>query len=305
MRILLVTNKTLQNQTSKWVDGGYYNVYIPLKEMGHEVYFYDTVEPEERDLDKVIEKFKPDLMFCCMTGDRSLTPNEPWEGIIKQTEKGNCRTFNWFCDDVWRFENFSSQVCKYFHVCSTPEFQYIEKFKEIGYNNILLGFWYTNLDMYPRNVKKNYEISFCGRANYDRKTYISYLRENNVDVQNFHGLEHKDMLRMIAESKIGINFSKNYNGRPPVLQMKARMVEVPAAGSLLLTEYAPGLEHHYEINKEIITFKTAGEMLKKASLLLKNPKIVEKITENGFKRCVKDHGSKKRLGDIIKGIMSV
>ena len=73
MKILLTTNKTLSNGKTKWLDGGYYNVYLPLKDMGHDVYFWDTVAPEDPDYQKVIDQFKPDLIFCCVTGDLSFT----------------------------------------------------------------------------------------------------------------------------------------------------------------------------------------------------------------------------------------
>lgn len=240
-----------------------------------------------------------------MTGDPSLTPHEPWEGIIKQTEKGNCITFNWFCDDTWRFESFSSKVCKYFHACSTPEVHYIDRFKDIGYNNIILGFWHTNKDLYPLNNEKDVDISFCGRLNRDRKYYIDYLTSNDINVENYHGIPREEMLRLICNSWIGINFSKNYNARPPVLQMKGRMVEIPAGNTLLLTEYAPGIEEHFAIDKEIITFKTADEMLKKASYLLKKPKLVQKIAEKGHQRFLHDHASKVRLSQTIKKIVSL
>ena len=159
--------------------------------------------------------------------------------------------------------------------------------------------------MYPKSVKKKRDISFCGRLNNDRALCIDVLRSNGIEIENFHGLEHKDMLAKLSESRIGINFSKNYNGRPPVLQMKGRMAEVPAANSLLLTEYAPGLEAHFEIDKEIVTFKTADEALKKASFLIKKPKIIEQISNNGHRRFLKDHESKVRLERTLKQIMEL
>jgi len=305
MKILLVTNKTLSSGRKEWPDGGYWNLFLPLKKLGHDVHFYDTVRPEEKTFDKILDDFKPDLMFCCMTGDSNLTPNEPWEQIIEQTKKGNCRTFNWFCDDTWRFDSFSSKVCHHFHVCSTPEAHYVDKFKKIGYNNILLGFWYSNIDFYPKNVKKQYDVGFCGQLNDDRSHYIDYLKNNNIQIEYQHGLDFEEMLLFLAESKIGINFSKNYNGNPPVLQMKGRMVEVPAARSLLLTEYAPGLENHYKIDKEIITFSSADEMYKKLKFLLKKPQIVDKISKQGHARFLKEHESSIRLSSIIEQIMKI
>tara|TARA_R100000008_G_C3558775_1_gene154787 strand:- start:192 stop:1112 length:921 start_codon:yes stop_codon:yes gene_type:complete len=306
MRILLVVNKTLRNQTSEWIDGGYWNVYLPLKELGHDVYFYDTVRGIEEPFSDIIDTFKPELIFCCMTGNRYMTPFEPWPAIEKETQKGNCRTFNWFCDDTWRFDNFSSQVCKYFHVCSTPEKRYVEKFRSIGYNNIIVGQWHVNSSLLPSRTKsKKYDASFCGQLLGERATAIEYLKENGVNIKKFHGLEYEDMLKGLSESRIGINFSKNYNGIPPKTQMKLRMFEVPAANSLLFTEYHDEIEDYFQIDKEVVCFQSPLEMLEKMKALLKNKAIIEKISENGHKRFMKDHRSTVRLQKLLDNIMKI
>jgi len=116
--ILLIVNKTYRKQ----IDGGWWYLYLPLKEMGYQVYFYDTVDPKEKNLEKVIESFKPDLIFCCMTGDKAIAPHEPWDQIQKETDSGRITTFNWFCDDTWRFENFSKTACRH-----------LEKYRNIIY----------------------------------------------------------------------------------------------------------------------------------------------------------------------------
>ena len=303
MKILLVTNKTLSNGSAEWMDGGHWNFYLPLLDLGHEVYFYDTVKGDARSFSKIVDDFKPELIFCCMTGDRSLTPREPWEGIINETQKGNCKTFNWFCDDTWRFESFSGPVCDSFYACSTTEPDYIKKFKDIGYDNIIVGGWHTNHTFYPQEeVEKKYDIVFIGQMNNpDRNRYIEYLKQNNLNVKNFHGLEHKDMLQKLSESRIGINFSKNYNGQPPVLQMKLRPFEIAAANNtLVLSEYHIGLEYFFEIDKEIVCFKGPTEMAKKAEILLKNDTLRENIATNGNKRYLREHSSHKRMKHIIE-----
>ena len=145
MKILLTLNKTYRGQ----IDGGYWYVYLPLKAMGHDVYLYDTVAPEEKNYSKIIEEFKPDLIYCCFTGNKHITPYEPWELIKKETDSGRTKTFNWYCDDSWRFNDFSSKTCNYFNVCSTPDPNYIERYKQIGYDNIITGIWHINSDLYP------------------------------------------------------------------------------------------------------------------------------------------------------------
>ena len=310
MRILLTANKTLTNGKSTWVDGHYYNTYIPLKDLGHEVYFWDTVSPEEPDYKKVIEQFKPELIFCCVTGDVRLTPAEPiiWDVISKITQKGSIKTFNWFCDDTWRFDNFSSKICKVFTACSTPEPNYVQKYRDIGYDNVIVGGWHTNHTYYPlEKMEKKYDVTFIGQLNNpDRNGYIKYLRENGVSVNNFHGLKHEEMTVVLAETRIGLNFSKNYHGRPVRTQMKLRPFEVTAANNtMLLTEYHSGLEHFFDINKEIVTFKSPKEMLIKVKTLLEKEDIRSKIANAGNNRFNKEHSSHKRMEYIIGEINKI
>lgn len=304
MKILLTVNRTLTNGRDTWLDGATWNLYAPLKDLGHDVYFYDTVNPEERNFTKVVDSFKPDLIFCCLTNDQQIAPFEPWDDLVKYTDSGLVKTFNWFCDDTWRFENFSKSACHCFTACSTPERAYLERFKiEANYRNIILGLWHSNINFFPSHpVQKKYDVLFCGHLNRDRINYINYLQEMGIEVTHFHGLGHEEMLKCLAESRIGINFSKNFNGGVPTLQMKGRMFEVPGAQSLLLTENAPGLEEHYIIDKEIVTFEGPQEMYEKTRVLLKNPHIIESITGRGHQRFIKDHESHIRLAHVLQEI---
>jgi len=303
MKILLTINKTLPRGDKVEEDGGYNNLFLPMKELGHDVYFYDTVNSEEK-YSKIIETFKPDLIFCCMTGDPSLTPCEPWEEIGAETLSGRTKTFNWFCDDTWRFDNFSSQACFKFHVCSTPEPSYLERYRNIGYSNIILGVWFSNANFHPyiEFEKKNTEMSFAGRIDFLREPYLNFLKIKGIPVTNVTNVSRSDLMRSFSESKIGLNFSVNPNDPQRKTQMKARMIEVPAGNSLLLTEYHHGIEELFEIDKEIITWKTATELYEKAKFLLANPQISKKIAKNGHTRFTRDHDSKRRIEQILSEI---
>ena len=87
--------------------------------------------------------------------------------------------------------------------------------------------------------------------------------------------------------------------------MKGRMAEVPAANSLLLTEYAPGLEEHFIIDEEIITFSSTDEMVKKAKFLLSKPDLTAAIARRGHQRFLKSHDSKVRLKEILDRVVSI
>ena len=92
MKILLVANKTYRGLP----DSLCWYFYEPLKKLGHDVYFYDTVAGEQRGFSAVIETYKPDLIFCIMTGSPDIGPHEPWREILNETKSGRTKTFNWY-----------------------------------------------------------------------------------------------------------------------------------------------------------------------------------------------------------------
>ena len=294
MKILLTLNKTYRG----FQDMGYWYAYQPLKELGHEVLWYDTVNPEIKDYTKVLESFKPDLAFCCFTGDPSVAPYEPWLEIDKETKSGRTKTFNWFCDDTWRFDSFSSRKCKHFTACSTPEPGYLEKYQTIGYKNILLGNWHANSSFYPKIAfnDKDIELCFVGNVTPSRRMYLDNLSAPAI---NIYGVPAEQLFLAHSRTKIGINFSVNDNDPAHGTQMKQRMFEIPAGGGLLVTEYHKGIEEFYDIDKEIITFETKSELNKKVDFLLKNPDFVRKVANKGHRRYLQEHDSSVRLKQII------
>ena len=295
MKIIVAVNKTLFRNSKPELDTGVFYLYEPLVELGHEVYFYDTVAPTEPDFDEIVRRFNPDLVFCCFTGNPQITPFEPWGSILRLTRLGKVKTFNWFCDDTWRFENFSSKVCWYFDYCSTPEPAYIDKYKELGYDNILLGNWYVNSEYYPL-IEKNIDLSFVGGMNQERKAFFS---KSEIPVTISGGLTVEQLFDFYCRSKIGINLSVNANDPQKKTQMKQRIFELAAAKCLVLTEYHEGIEDFFEIDKEIITFSGEKEFAEKVKYLQDNPAIVKEVAFNGYTRFLKDHEAKVRLGRIL------
>ena len=300
MRILFVNNKTYRGH----VDSGWWYFYLPLRQMGHEVYFYNTVDPAEKDFNKVVETFKPELIFCMLTGDETIAPYEPWNALMKETQSGRTKTFNWFCDDTWRFTNFSSQACRYFTACSTPERSHLQKYKDIGYDNIVEGNWHAYSKHYPSVAfeQKKYDISFIGAPTPSRKTYFNNC---SIPIEWLFGMTQEELFNAHANSKIGINLSTNDNDPSGATQMKQRIFEVPAGRGVLITEYHSGIEEYYEIDKEIITFKTRPEFITKADFLSKNPAVTKKISEAGHRRFLKDHDSTVRLARVLEEIMAI
>ena len=303
MKIFLVAPKSISRHrhtdSVMRYDYAVWNFWVPLMSLGHDVTFIDTSQFGEEHLKKEIEAKKPDLLFCIMTGDPSVCPQEPWNTIREETQKGRLTTFNWFCDDTWRFDDFSSKVCHDFHVCSTPERHMVGEFNRVGYNNIFCANWHANADLYSGiNMDRQMLYTFCGGAHADRARFLEALRDNNVPVNHPRGIGFEDMVWNYSRSYGGLNFTKN-KGKT---QMKARIFEATACGTMLLTEHADGIEEYYQPNREIITFESRAELVSKAKFLLENPNVGQKIAIAGYKRFLKDHQSRVRLAKALDNI---
>jgi len=304
MKIILVAPKSISRHRESNIplrfDYAFWNFYLPLNALGHETHFFDSSIHGDAELKELIERIKPDLLFCVMTGSPYYCPQEPWETIEQETVSGRTKTFNWFCDDSWRFDSFSSQACHKFNYCSTPEKQYVQKYKDIGYDNIMYATWHSNSDVYSDQGCTRYRpAAFVGSTRGDRNEYISALKSAGHHVFTPEGTSMEDMVWAYSTSLIGLNFSKNSTGSGT--QMKARMFEVPATGAALVTEYTPDLENCFEIGKEILTF-TNKEELVDCVTQLKNTSFREELTKKGYDRYRSDHESKIRLSSVLKKI---
>lgn len=77
-----------------------------------------------------------------------------------------------------------------------------------------------------------------------------------------------------------------------------RMLEVTGVGSLLMAEHYPVLSRHFEIGKEIETFKSFGELVEKVRFFRDNPKIRDEIALKGHQRCMRDHSMEVRVEEL-------
>jgi spore maturation protein CgeB len=305
MRIMMVAPRSItghvMNQGPFRFDYAFWNFFLPLTSLGHQVNFFDTQIRRRVDFDIEFESFKPDLLFCVMTGNSGITPEEPWEQIQNITQSGVCKTFNWYCDDTWRFSDFSSKTCSMFHFCSTTEKDHIEKYRKIGYENVRHTNWHSNPDLYGSvSCRKNNLLSFIGNLSSDRTRMLNLLELNGFPVSRVERASFEDMVYAYSSSLAGINFTKNVADNKT--QMKARIFEIPATRSLLITEYCDGLEDYFDLEREIITFKNDDEMIEKVKWVANNQQAAFEIGLEGHRRYLKDHTSQVRLSNLLSSL---
>lgn len=187
-------------------------IYFPyerLIEVGR-----DAMNQELLDL---VKKEKPDLFFAVMFTD------ELKKDILDEIKKYTT-SLAWFCDDHWRFDNYSRFYAPFFSWIATTYSKAPEKYKKIGYNNVIHSQWACNDFIYKpaENVDVpvgyKYDVSFVGQKNYEREKIINKLKEAGINIQAFgRGWENGrvtqgQMIDIFCHSKINLNLNPPQSG---------------------------------------------------------------------------------------------
>jgi len=134
------------------------------------------------------------------------------------------------------------------------------------------------LTSFPQNISIN-------------KKYLNNFKDS------VFGLE---MFELLKNSKLNLNIHGEVAGN---YAANMRMFETTGVGCCLLTDAKKNLNQLFTEDTEVVSFKNVDDCVEKASWLLKNPKKMQEIAENGQKRTLKDHTYYQRaeeLNDYIK-----
>jgi spore maturation protein CgeB len=210
----------------------------------------------------------------------------------------------WFFDDEFRFENYSRWWIPYLDVCLTNDSQSVKKYEALGLPAFLF-ICRSNPEVY-RNLKLPYrfDVTFIGRKFGDRGKWIESLGGRGINVEAFgrgwpHGrVSVEEMVRIFNQSKINLCFTKSdgINTRP---QLKDRIFHVCMCGGFLLCEYLPGIEEHFEIDREIVCFRDLDEAIVKTHHYLTHDAERNTIALAGWKRAQRDHSQQATLQSIF------
>jgi spore maturation protein CgeB len=285
-----------------------------------------------RRLVERVKKEKPDIFFAVMYTDELM--EEALLEIKKYT-----KSVAWMCDDHWRFDDYARRYPPYFSHVVTTYSKAVEQYKALGFANVIHSQWAADTGTYrPVTGPKTIGVSFFGSWNKDRGRIVRFLRESGIAVTAGGGgwpegrIGQEDMVRSIAQSKInlGLNPPSSYFGVKPLIrlffrrsgkwiipdfwhffgnvrqwrqkripQIKARMFEIPACGTLMMTQYADNLSDYYEIGKEIVIYEDDADLLGKIRYYLAHDAEREVIARAGYERTVRDHTYAERFKKIF------
>lgn len=315
MRILYCGMKFDYGNQARGLSFEHKTFYECLIRMGHEVIYFDYMQlmaehgrsAMNRRLVEIARAEKPDLLFAILFGE------ELDRGAVRSiTEQTDTTTFNWFCDDHWRFERFSRHWAPCFDWVSTTDSAAVAKYTRMGYSTAIKTQWACNhYSFSPVSTGRKWGVSFVGQPHGSRRRVIETLKRAGIDVycRGFGWPEgrisHDEMLEVFSGSRVNINLSNSsWNWRHPFQrrrdQIKGRNFEIPGCGGYLLTQHADNLEEYYVPGHEVGVFGSTEELVEKVCRSLRNEEERRTIARAGYDRTMRDHTYQRRLEDIFK-----
>jgi spore maturation protein CgeB len=284
-------------------------IYEPLKKIFSNVIVYDYlrrrreigIKAMNEEVIRLIRKENPKYVIWTSFYDDVL------QSTLDVIRSQGVIVIGWFFDDEWRFNSYSKYWAPHLDYCVTNSYEALPKYQNVGTTAInIIPNTGIAIDRFESNIMEKYDVSFVGTVKFaDRKHYLNELGRNNFNLQVFGEgsvgyVSFEQMLDIFSSSKINLNFSKGayYSN----MQIKGRVFQVCMAGGFLLTEYAPGIERYFEIDREIVCFKGEEELLVKVRYYLDHEQERRDIAKAGWERASSEYTSSQIVAKVFKQI---
>ena len=156
------------------------------------------------------------------------------------------------------------------------------------------SYWFPNSYpddlMSPLDIKKTVDIGFCGNV-LNRGHVIDSLDKYGIKKDIF--VIGDDMVTAINSYKIHLNYNISND-------INYRTFETCGCGTMLLTNYTPGLEKLFDIGTEIVVYTSIEDLDNKVKYYLENEDERKKIAKAGHERAKKDHTYFERAKKLIE-----
>ena len=315
MKILCVFGKHQYGRPALGIGIEYAAFTSALQRLGHQVVHFESWD---RSLYRDYAELNEELLECASgeTPDIVLAVQrdcEIWTETLDAIRERGIVTISWTTDDSWKYREVSRFIGHHYDLITTTYDYAVPQYHRDGIHHVFLTQWAANAESLqpPRPASEcRYDVSFVGAAYGARREIIAALKRRGVAVECFGDgwprgpVAAEAIPRIMGDSRVSLNFSDAFKHKAR-RQIKARTFEVPGAGGLLLTEYAPGLEKFYKLGAEILAYKTIDEMEDQIRYLHANPEQRDTIAWAGYLRTKADHTYDLRLSQILDAALAM
>ncbi len=289
------------------------NFYRTLQRMVPQLVEFDFLSVLQRQgqaamnrllLDTALRE-RPDLIFCCLFQD------EIARATLEALSASHV-TFNWFCDDHWRFDAFSRRYAPAFHAVSTTDERALDKYARLGHRRVRLLQWACNHYDYVRlaDAVPSFEVSFVGQPHGSRRRVVDALRRSGLPLETFgKGWENgrvtqNQMIRIFNASRINLNLANSSLNIHTWLrrreQIKGRNFEIPGCGGFVLTNEVEGLARYYRPGEEVVCFRDEKDLGRLIRHYLSHEAERQAIAERGYRRTLSEHTYERRFSELFR-----
>ncbi len=276
-------------------------------------------------LKKMINTFKPDLILT-MVGFKMPTSMLDW------IKKQKIPTAIWMTEDPY-FTDKTLNLIHHFDYVFTIESSCVDFYNAAGHKNVHhlpLG---TNQNIFlPQSKNKNgyydHDICFVGYAYPERIKFTKFLLDHSshsiltiggnwqLDFAKYqhnrririinHWVEPQRVASIYNRTKIILNshrpyqFKYNRNGKGVINQsINNRTFDIASCAAFQLIDHKPDLINHFSEGKEIISFTSTEDLLKKVNYYLEHEKERKEIAKNARQRVLYNDTFTHRLNRMM------
>jgi spore maturation protein CgeB len=284
------------------------NHFLPAMErLGFDVIRFDSLTLVKRLgksmaselLVELAFRVRPDAAFFVLFKDDFS------EAAVEDLRRNGCVTFNWFTDDHWRFDSFSSRWAPRFTWAITTDPRAVARYRERAIANVIRSQWGVNDRLYRSlDRPRRFDVSFIGQPHGSRRATLAAIRRAGVSVEAWgYGwptgkLSTRRAVEVINESAVNLNLSNAVTGAGD--QIKGRDFEVPACRALLLTQHVEALEEYYQVGSEVLVYENLDDLIGKIRWALDHPADADTVREAGYRRVLRDHTYEHRFAEIFR-----
>jgi len=221
-----------------------------------------------------------------------------------------------FSDDEWRHVNYDRYIALYSDLFTIAVKNNLKRYQHYGLKPFYMQ-WACNPNMfYPLKdyKEKTIDVSFIGAAYGERINCIRYLIRQGINIQVFGKgwdrhtdirehwggyVSHQQMLEIIAQSKINLNFLWT-SAKKDLCTIKARTLEISACRAFQLSNHTDEFANYGFIDTiNIALFANNEEMVEKIRYYLQHNDKRAKIAENAYQHVLKNHTWQQRFQAIF------